>query len=315
MRKQILRLLRTGEQISGEALSRELGISRAAIGKHIKALRQAGYQIEASPGCGYRLLSIPDILSAEEIGCYLAADTPWKIHYHASLDSTNNEIRRLAEADAPGFSVVIAETQTAGQGRLDRTWHSAPQAGLWLSYLLRPKMPPQLAQTMTLTSACAVVAALSRFGFACRIKWPNDVLGPDGRKLCGIKSEMRSTMDEVEWLLCGIGININNLSFPEPLDQTATSLRILKGEPLPRAPLAAALLEELERFYAVLCREGFAPIRQLWLRDAVSLGQRVRVSNWHEQFYAIAQDLDENGCLIVERDGQRQILSSGDILL
>ena len=315
MRGQILNLLRHNQEISGEDIARKLGISRVAIAKHITALREAGYHIDATTGRGYNFISAPDILSAEEIGFYLAPNSPWRIHYYAETDSTNIQIRKLAEAGAPGFSVAVAEMQTAGQGRLNRTWHSTPGQSLFLSYLLRPNLPPQLAQTITLTSACAVVAALARFGFKCQIKWPNDVLGADNRKLCGIKSEMRADMDAVEWLLCGIGININIDSFPLPLSQTATSLQLLGGKPLKRAPIAAALLEEIERLYALLCNDGFAPIREIWLQHAVSLGQTVRVSNTREEYLAIARDLDADGYLLVERDGKLETLRGGDIWL
>ena len=315
MRGQVLNLLRQNQEVSGEDIAQELGISRAAIAKHITALRELGYQIDATTGRGYRFISAPDILSAEEISYYLKPNSPWQIHYYSEVDSTNIQIRKLSEADAPGFSVAIAEMQTAGQGRLNRTWHSTPGQSLFLSYLLRPDLPPQLAQVITLTSACAVVAALARFGFNCKIKWPNDVLGSDNRKLCGIKSEMRADMDKVEWLLCGIGININISSFPPPLDQTATSLQLLGSSPLKRAPIAAALLEEIERLYGVLCNEGFAPIREIWLQHAVSLGQTVRVSNSQEEYQAIARDLDADGYLIIERDGKLETLRGGDIWL
>lgn len=316
MRGQILQTLRDGGEVSGQALSAQLGVSRAAVGKHIKALREEGYVINATPRRGYRFISAPDILSAAEIGCFLAKrEAGWQIHCYDELASTTAVLRGWAEQGAPHGTVLIAEQQTAGRGRLDRAWHSPPGSGLWMSYLLRPPITPQLAQTITLTSACAVALALAKFGFTARIKWPNDVLSKDGLKLVGIKSEMCADMDGVQWLVTGIGVNINTESFPPPLNQTATSLALLGGRQLPRAPIAAAILDEVYSLYHILLSEGFAPIREIWLKHAVSLGREIRVTDLREEYTALARDLDEHGYLIVERNGQLQTVASGDIWL
>jgi BirA family biotin operon repressor/biotin-[acetyl-CoA-carboxylase] ligase len=314
MREQILRLLRESGEISGQNLSAQLSVSRAAIAKHIKALRAAGYAIEAAPRRGYRFLSAPDTLSAAEIGCFLREPAAgWRIRYYPTLLSTTAALRGLAGEGAPHGTVLIAEQQQAGEGRLDRAWFSPPGNGLWMSFLLRPPLSPQLAQTMTLLGACAVARVLDKLGFAAGIKWPNDVLTPNGKKLCGIKSEMCADMDSVHWLVTGLGLNINIADFPPPLHNTASSLFLWGGRALPRAPIAAALLDELYRLYQTLLTRGFAPIRQLWLHYAVSLGQTVRVSGAREQYHAIARGLDENGYLLVEHEGQLKTVASGDI--
>jgi BirA family biotin operon repressor/biotin-[acetyl-CoA-carboxylase] ligase len=316
MREQILRLVRENGEISGQHLSQRLGVSRAAVAKHIKALRGAGYAIEAAPRRGYRFVSAPDILSAAEIGCFLQEQAAgWRIHYYPELPSTTAVLRGLAGEGAPHGTVLIAERQLAGEGRLERSWFSPPQSGLWMSFLLRPPLSPQLAQTMTLLSACATALVLDKLGLAARIKWPNDVLAPNGQKLCGIKSEMCADMDGVHWLVTGLGLNINIRDFPPPLHKTASSLYLIGGRMLPRAPIAAALLDELYRLYQTLLKQGFAPIRELWLNYAVSLGQTVRVSNAREEYHAIARGLDENGYLLVEQAGQLKTVTSGDILL
>ena len=316
MREQILRLLRESREISGEALSRQLGVSRAAIAKHIKALRAEGYTIEAAPRRGYRFIFAADSLSAAEIGCFLqekAAD--WRIHYYDELPSTTAILRNLATEGAPHGTVLIADHQQAGEGRLERSWFSPAKGGLWMSFLLRPPLSAQLAQTMTLLTACAITRVLDKLGFTCGIKWPNDVLALNGRKLCGIKSEMCADMDSVHWLVTGLGLNINIPCFPSPLDTTATSLNLLSGQTLPRAPIAAALLDEIYHLYQILLEQGFAPIRELWLNYAVSLGQMVRVSNIREEYYAIARGLDENGYLLAEHQGQLKTITGGDIFL
>jgi len=316
MRDKILRVLRESGEISGEVLSRRLGISRAAIAKHIKALRGQGYEIAAAPRRGYRFLNAPDNLRPAEIACFLQEKAAgWIIHYYEELSSTTAVLRQMANEGAPHGAVLIAERQTAGEGRLDRSWFSPANSGLWMSFLLRPPISAQLAQTMTLLTACATALVLDKLGFASRIKWPNDVLSVNGQKLCGIKSEMCADLDGVRWLVTGLGLNINTTCFPPPLDSNATSLYLLGGRILPRAPIAAALLDELFRLYNTLLDQGFAPIRELWLNYAVSLGQRVRVSNTREEYYAIARGLDENGYLLVEREGQLKTVTSGDITI
>ena len=316
MRRKILRMLRRKGEISGETISRQLGISRAAIAKHIKALREEGYDIGAAPRRGYRFLSAPDSLSAAEIGCFLHNEAAWwQIHYYEELPSTTAMLRSLATHDAPHGTVLIAEHQQAGEGRLDRSWFSPAKGGLWMSFLLRPPFSPQLAQTMTLLTACATARVLDKLGFTCGIKWPNDVLDLSGRKLCGIKSEMCADMDSVQWLVTGLGLNINITDFPPPLDDMATSLYLLGGQKLSRAPIAAALLDEIHSLYQIMLTQGFTPIRELWLNYATSLGEKVRVSNMQEEYYAIARGLDENGYLLVEQEGHIKTITSGDIFV
>ncbi|MCL1905919.1 MAG: biotin--[acetyl-CoA-carboxylase] ligase [Clostridiales bacterium] len=316
IREQILQTLRESAEISGEALSKRLGISRAAVAKHIKALREEGYAIKAAPRRGYSFLAAADSLSAAEIGCFLQKKAAcWQIHYYRELPSTTTVLRELATKGAPHGTVLIAEAQQAGEGRLSRSWFSPAKSGLWMSFLLRPPLSAQLAQTMTLLTACATALVLDKMGFACGIKWPNDVLALDGRKLCGIKSEMCADMDSVQWLVTGLGLNINTPCFPPDLNDCATSLYMLGGQILPRAPIAAALLDELYRLYQTLLERGFAPIRELWLNYALSLGQRVRVSNAREEYYAIARGLDENGYLLAEHEGKLKTITGGDIWL
>ncbi|MEG2212855.1 MAG: biotin--[acetyl-CoA-carboxylase] ligase, partial [Clostridiales bacterium] len=217
MRAAILELLKSQEQISGELISSKLHISRAAVAKHIKILRQAGYQIEASPKTGYRLIGSADILSEAELTPLLNPRDLWKIHCFAELPSTNTHLRKLAEQNAADHTIIIAEQQTAGQGRLNRSWYSENRKSLLTSLLLRPPIPPTAARTITLTTAIAICTALRKLGIDAWIKWPNDILSGSGKKLCGIKSEMRCDMDNTEWLIVGIGLNINNQDFPDEL--------------------------------------------------------------------------------------------------
>ncbi|MCL1816548.1 MAG: biotin--[acetyl-CoA-carboxylase] ligase, partial [Clostridiales bacterium] len=307
---------RQKEEMSGEVLARFCGISRAAIAKHINALRQEGYDIKAAPRKGYRFISAPDCLSEAEIACFLHEQkAAWQIIYRQELSSTTAILRGLAEEGAPHGTVLIAESQLTGEGRLNRTWFSPPGNGLWMSILFRPSLSPQIAQTMTLLTACAVAGILDKMGFSCGIKWPNDVLSAAGYKLCGIKSEMCIDMDSIKWLVTGLGLNINTNNFPSPLDATASSLYLLGGKTLPRAPIAAAILDEIYRLYQMLLQQGFAPIRKIWLNYAISLGRTIKISGATEEYQAIARDLDDNGYLLVEHNGYIRTVTSGEIII
>ncbi len=317
MRKQILTILRQnqGQLVSGEDLSRQFNISRTAIAKHIKALREAGYIIEASPKRGYKLIAAPDIANAAETTTYLPPDAPWLITYLNEVDSTNKQLRLAAENSAPPYSVIIAETQTAGQGRLDRGWYSPPGCSLYLSLLLKPPFAPQQAPHMTLLTAVAVQQALSQLGCDSRIKWPNDVLTPQHRKLCGIKCELRADMDNIKWLIIGFGINIKNNFFPSPLDEVASSLLLETGNKYSTPQVAAACLTSFNKNYQLYLEQGFAPIRDQWLKFAVNIDKQVVIKDSSRSISGIARGIDNYGCLLLEVDGQIQTIAAGDMLI
>lgn len=315
MRTAILKLLKSQEEISGEYISDQLHISRAAVAKHIKALRAAGYIIEASPKKGYRLISIPNILSEAEIVPLLTEPEIWHINCFDELDSTSIFLRKQAELGAPDHSIVIAEHQNCGMGRLQRSWYTQPLTNLHTSILLRPRFTPQIAQTINLMAAVAIAEALQQFDFPCYIKWPNDILSLSGKKLCGIKSEMRCDLDIIEWLIVGIGININSDSFPEELQNIAGSLYLESGKIFSRSLVAAAVFNNFHHYYQLLCNEGFASIRQIWLKYAISINKQVRISTITDQYYGIARDIDQEGYLILEKDGQLQKITAGDMII
>lgn len=322
MREKILAMLSDGEEISGEAISRALQISRAAVAKHINVLRNEGYYIEAAPRRGYRLLRAPDLLTQAEILRWLPQGSPWRIDTHHELETTMKEARRLAEAGADEYHVVIAEQQTAAVGRLGRPWYAPGGCGLWMTMLLRPPLPPAEAQLLTLTTAVAITEALRGLGFPAGIKWPNDLLSLEPayprRKLCGIRTEMRADMDRVAWLIVGVGLNINNVSFPPALSEVACSLRQLNhGEPLRRGRVAAAILARMQENYRLLCASGFADIRRAWLALAVGLNEPVELRMSDSVTRGVAIGLDERGYLLLRpADGgpTRRILA-GDMQL
>lgn len=315
MDEKILEILYASEWASGESISQALGVTRAAVGKHIAGLRAQGYVIDALPKRGYHLASAPEGLSAFEIERKLRGDKPWHIQVFDEVDSTNAYLRRHGD-ELPEYSVAIARRQTAGRGRLEREWYSPASGGLWMSLLLRPDLPPGRAQLLTLTSAVSVAEAIGDLGLRCCIKWPNDILSPDRRKLVGIRCEMRADMDAVYWLVVGIGVNVNNADFPPELMDTAACLRQLnQGKALDISKVAAAILDRLAQNYDLLCRDRFALIREKWLAMALAINEEACISGLRGKETGIVRGLDDEGYLLLEQEGQLNRILAGDMVI
>jgi BirA family biotin operon repressor/biotin-[acetyl-CoA-carboxylase] ligase len=303
--------------VSGEAMSGKLGLSRAAVWKHVNALRGQGYRIEAISARGYRLTAIPDRLGALEIGPLLNThDLGQALHSAEVLPSTNDRAKELAEAGAVHGEVVIAESQTAGRGRRGRTWSSPSGRNLYMSVVLRPQLPPQRAPELTLVASIAACDACRQAGVEASIKWPNDIL-VDGRKVAGILTELSADPDAVHWVVLGIGVNLNaaEADFPEEIRDAATSLAIERGQPVPRALFAAALISILEQWIDTHASEGFAPIREAWRSRSCTLGWEVRVDADGGEVVGVAEDVDETGALLVRTATGLTRLVSGDVRL
>lgn len=319
MRSSILKLLRQAgaDYVSGEEIANRLGVSRTAVWKHIKELREAGYEIVSHSRSGYSLREAPDILLPSEIKNGLHTQCiGQKIVYQESIDSTNIKAKQLAAEGAPEGTVVVAEEQGTGRGRLERSFFSPKGKGIWFSVILRPEFLPQEAPKCTLLAAVSVAMAMERFGLRAGIKWPNDIMY-EGKKLVGILTEMNAEMDRINYVVIGTGINVNILpeDFPEDIRPVATSLAIMKGEKLPRVKFFQAVLESMEELYALVQTEGFAPVMQKWKHYAITLGQEVNVIGIgrSESFAGIAADIDEEGALLVDTpEGRRRVLA-GDV--
>ena len=231
------------------------------------------------------------------------------------MNSTNLVLKDLARDGAEDGTVVVADSQGTGRGRMERAFFSPPGKGIWVSILLRPTFLPQDAPKCTLMAAVAVARAMEKFGLSAAIKWPNDILH-DGRKLVGILTEMSAEMDRVNYVVIGIGINVNIApeDFPAELRSIATSLMQMKGEPLPRVAFLQELLRALDDLYAQTEHDGFAPVLAAWREYAVTLGQTVRViAPAGEEFEGVALDIDAEGALLIETEaGQRRVLA-GDV--
>lgn len=320
MRARILKLLRQQSQdyLSGEEISRQLAVSRTAVWKHIQELKNHGYEIEAHPRKGYRLKSRPDLLLPEEIRAGLATQLLGKhiVHFY-DTSSTNNEAKRLAADDAVEGTIVVSEAQTLGRGRLNRGWFSPPGGGVWVSVILRPPFPPPEAPKCTLMAAVATVEAIREAsGLNCGIKWPNDILW-QGRKLVGILTEMSAEMDAINFVVLGIGINVSlqESDFPEELRNIGASVSMGAEREVSRVEVLQKLLERLEYWYQVVKQEGFEPVLEAWRRESVTLGQPVRVLAGEETYDGVAEELAEDGSLLVRTEnGLRRVLA-GDVSL
>ena len=313
-----------GGRCSGEILSAAQGVSRAQVWKHIESLRRRGYEIDASPGAGYRLLRSPDRLYPEEILAGL--ETRWlarEIHYFESVDSTNRVALDLARAGAAHGTSVIAEAQTAGRGRLGRSFFSPPHQNLYTSILLRPSLTTDRAPAWILATASAVAEAVAEAvgdpdGSAVEIKWPNDVL-LGGRKTSGILLELGAEATRVSFLVLGIGVNLNvdPAHFPAEFRSLATSLAHHRGEPIDRAHFTRRLYGWLERTLDLCAAGGFEAVRPRFERRFRMAGRAVRVRDAQgAELAGVARGIDEDGALLVEtRSGEVARVIAGDVSL
>jgi BirA family biotin operon repressor/biotin-[acetyl-CoA-carboxylase] ligase len=290
--------------VSGPELAERLDVSRAAVWKHVEALREAGFEITSSDA-GYELTDVPEFAGpALEYGL----DAPFEIEYHDSIPSTNERARELA-AEGREDVVVVADEQTGGKGRLNRGWAS-PSGGVWLSLVLRPDVPPTQAAAFTLAAAVATTRAAREAGVDAHIKWPNDVLvrGGDGEaaKLAGILTEMEGEADRVSWLVVGIGINVNVDTDALPAETPATSVREQVGD-VDRRVFTQRLLEEFDALRGDLDRAVDA-----WREYADTLGRRVRVETPGGDVVGEAVDIEFPGTLVVDTDDERVSVTAGD---
>ena len=318
---QILSALRAApDGVSGADLAQRLRISRAAVWARIEELRSLGYDIEASPHRGYRLLGAPDLLHADDLLARLGKTEiiGRDIQVFQETTSTNDVVEKLAHDGVREGVVVFAESQTKGRGRMGRRWVSPPGKGLWFSILLRPKLRPSAATQITILAATAVSRALHELsGLSIEIKWPNDLL-VRGRKLVGILTEMSAELDSVRSVTLGIGIDVNLAAeeLPADLRRIATSLRIETGEELNRAEVAAAVLRALDEDYAKILRGDFQSVADEWESRCATLGENVTIDIGNRRVRGRAEDLDDDGALLVRtQHGRLERIIGGDVTI
>ena len=319
-REQVLSLLlqQENQYVSGEAMSRTLGISRAAVWKAIEALRQEGYTIQSAPNRGYRLDSAPDRVREGELtgplaGCHVGE----KLLCLDTVDSTNTECKRQAMAGAPDGLVVISEEQTGGRGRLGRTFQSPKGRGLYVSALLRPQLPPAEVTDFTAWVAVAVCDGIeAACGLRPQIKWTNDII-LNGKKVCGILTEMglESESNALQYLIPGIGINANHdpEDFSEDVRPMATSLAQELGHPVRRSELAVQVIRALDRMYAAF-PQGKQEYLDKYRADCLTPGNQVQLITPVSRREAKAVAIDDEFRLVVEYpDGSRGSFGAGHV--
>ena len=319
---QILTALRAAGDgaVSGAELSQKLHVSRAAVWARIEDLRSLGYDIEASPHRGYRLLSAPDVLHADDLISRLGKTkvVGRDIRVFQETTSTNDVIEKLARDGVKEGVVVFAESQTRGRGRLGRKWMSPARRGLWFSVLLRPDFRPQEATRLTVASATALRRAIeSQTGLKPEIKWPNDIL-VCGKKVAGILTELSAELDQVKYVILGIGVDVNlsQGDFPAELRKLATSLKAELGMPVSRPELAVAILRELDHDYARIAAGQFAAVADEWEEHGTTIGQEVTIRTGDRRVRGRAESLGEDGALLLRTEhGHLERIIGGDVTL
>lgn len=316
MKAEILAMLRESDgYVSGQELCNKFGVSRTAIWKAINQLKDMGYEIEAVPNKGYHLVSAPDVMNEAEIKSLL--HTEWagqELFCFDEIDSTNTKAKELAEQGYPSGTLVVADRQIAGRGRRGRSWDSPAGIGIFMTLLLKPDINPNNASMLTLVTALATAQAISDVtGAGAKIKWPNDIV-INGKKVCGILTEMSAQFDYINHIVIGIGINVHNESFPEEIRETASSLLLESGKRIHRADLIARFLERFEAGYAIFLQtEDLEGLMKDYNALLVNIQKQVRILDPKEPFEGKAIGITKRGELIVDTWESRKLVSSGEV--
>ncbi|MCM1252138.1 MAG: biotin--[acetyl-CoA-carboxylase] ligase [Clostridium sp.] len=305
-KSDILSLLRgSSDYVSGQQLCTQFGVSRTAVWKVINQLKEEGYEIEAVSHKGYRLLSSPDILSESEIASRIT--TEWagrEIHYFSETGSTNIEAKRYAEEGAPHGTTVVADMQSAGRGRRGKSWQSPAGSAIYMTILLRPEFAPDKASMLTLVMALSVADAIAEMtGLSSGIKWPNDIV-VNKKKVCGILTEMNAELDYIQYVVIGVGINVNNNSpeeFPAEIRQNATSLKLESGMHLSRAALLERVLAHFEKNYQIFTKTlDLSALMDAYDARLLNRNTEVKVLDPKGEYTGIARGINPTGELLVE---------------
>jgi BirA family biotin operon repressor/biotin-[acetyl-CoA-carboxylase] ligase len=304
--------------VSGEKLARDLGVSHSTLVRWVEKLRSYGLEIRGELFTGYRLLRLPDLLLPQVIRPRLRSHAFGKSIYHFyTVDSTNAfALRLLGRGNVASGTLILAEAQTAGRGRLGRSWHSAPESGLYLSIVLRPKIPPRLAPLFTLGTAVAMHNAIEQTTkLDVDIKWPNDLL-IDGKKICGILAEIEAEVDRVNALVIGVGLNVNHADFPSEIAERATSLRIASGHLQSRIEILLEFLEAFEVLVDRFERSGPESIVEQWMQNSTfGRGRFLKVDDGLRVVEGVTRGLNPFGALRLETAGGAiQEIYSGDVV-
>jgi len=320
MTSEILKYLKEKEYISGELLAQKLGISRVAVWKQIQKIKKMGYRIASEKNLGYCLISRPDILLPQEIQNNLSTSYIGKnIYYFPELESTNIMAKEKALLGAKKINegtVIIAEEQSAGKGRLGRKWFS-PRGGIWLSIILFPQLLPSYIPRITLMTAVVLVKAIEICTqIKAQIKWPNDILVNE-KKICGILTEMNAELDLINWVVVGVGINVNidYQNFPRDIQEKTTSLKEIEKKEISRVRLVQVFFKEFEKYYEILKNKEFSFILREWKIYSHTLGKKINVDMGDQIISGEAVDINEIGALILKKESGKLIeIISGTVI-
>ena len=317
MKEEILRLLRSADgYISGQELCNRFGVSRTAVWKAINQLKEAGYEIEAQQNKGYRLMAAPDLMTEAEIKSLM--HTEWvakEVLYFDTIDSTNIKAQELVEKGYPSGTLVVADKQESGKGRRGRSWVSPSGTGIFMTLMIKPDINPNNASMLTLVAALAVAKAITSVtGEEALIKWPNDIV-VNGKKVCGILTEMNAQFDYINHIVVGIGINVHNESFPEEISQMASSLMIeAGGKRFHRAQIIAETMSYFEQYYDTFLKtQDLSALVREYDELLVNRNKSVRVLDPKEPFDGKAMGITPKGELIVDTWESRKLVSSGEV--
>ena len=312
MKAELLKILREAEgYVSGQQLCSYFGVSRTAVWKVMQQLKEEGYEIEAVKNRGYRIVRTPDAVTAEEIKSRLHTKCMGQnCIFLESVDSTNNHAKRIAEEGAVSGTLVVAENQTGGKGRRGRSWRAEKGSNLMMTLILRPRIQPEHASRLTLLAAMAVARGIRWItGMEAVIKWPNDVVA-DGKKVCGILTEMNTEVDYINYVVIGVGINVNQKEFPDEISANAGSLHQILGREVSRAALA-----EFEKIYEIfLPTEDMSRLAEEYNLLCVNCGRQIRVLEPGNEYTGFASGINERGELAVTKDnGEKVCVYAGEV--
>lgn len=318
-RSKLIAILSENEEghISGQEISEALNISRNSVWKHMKALEKDGFVIEGVPRKGYRIIKHPDKVSDNTIKWGL--ETNWlgqTIIHKEATPSTQLLIHQAAQEGGAHGTVAIADEQSKGRGRLNRSWHSGKQKGMWLSILLRPAILPQQAPQLTLLTATVLADVIKKeANISPLIKWPNDIL-INNKKVAGILTEMQAEQDQIQYIVIGIGLNMNHLieDIPEELHSIATSLKLETKIEGSIQTFIQSFLETFEPAYEAFIENGFKEVKKKWESYGFKIGEEIKIRNQNTEKRAIFNGIAEDGALLIKDDAnQISKVYSGEI--
>ncbi|GAA0599974.1 bifunctional biotin--[acetyl-CoA-carboxylase] synthetase/biotin operon repressor [Virgibacillus siamensis] len=306
-RNKLIELLSASRDkyVSGQFLSEKLDISRSAIWKHMRELEKDGYKIEGVSRKGYRIIKFPDKVSENTLQWGL--QTQWlgkKIIHREAISTTQQLAHKTAQEGTNNGTVIIADEQTEGKGRMNRHWHSSKGKGVWMSLILKPDIPPNLAPQLTLLTATVLAEVFSSYtNTNPKIKWPNDILIED-RKTAGILTEMQAEQDQIQYVVIGMGINVNTAAeeIPDDIRNKATSLRMETGENWNLKDLIQRILAAFETGYETYMTDGFPPVKQKWEHYGYKIGERLFIKTLRKEWYATFIGIGEDGALLIQND-------------